>query len=251
MSSGCQISFLVFAQPQNRLNMFPSHLSRSRGRELSPSLGIFLRSEVRHSAATAPLLSVFNLLSVLTQGGLFIRSRLGCTFVFYVNLLEIKFCPLMWCWLCFVDGTKRNDSRRERNFIFRFKSSFIPLHWPGRLILSKNRTNGVQWLGFYTVNLWFRHVKIEQRRQFFSPSCLPRHWPLSMLIRRCEIGCAHCMLMLKRHVCAASNIRIVPSDVKPHQINADWVSLPGCSLHCDTQGFQPNAFFRISALVSL
>lgn len=30
--------------------------------------------------------------------------------------------------------------------------------------------------------------------------------------------------------------------MKPHQINADWVSLTGCSLHCDTQGFQPNAF---------
>lgn len=61
----------------------------------------------------------------------------------------------------------------------------------------------------------------------------------SMLIR-CGRACAHCMLMLKCHqVCAASNNRIVPSDAKPHQINADWVSLTG--LHCDTQGFQPHA----------
>lgn len=39
------------------------------------------------------LLSVFNLLLILTQGGLFILGRLGCTFVFYMNLLENKVFP--------------------------------------------------------------------------------------------------------------------------------------------------------------
>lgn len=146
--------------------MFPSqretHLT-CLDPEVKSSRGILLRSEVGHSAAAAPPLSVFNLLSILTQGGLFILGTLGCTFGFYMNLLKIKFCPLMWWWLWFatVDDTKKMTVGGKEIFIFRFKSSFIPLHWPGGLTLSKNRTNDLQWLGFCTVNLWFRHVKIE------------------------------------------------------------------------------------------
>lgn len=109
---GCQISILVFGAPQNRLKMFPPR-SESRLtcldpkviRDLSCSRWTFRSSEDGRSDA------IFNLLSIFPQGGLFILRRLCCTFVFYINLLKIKFCPLMqWWrhWFTTVDGTKRN-----------------------------------------------------------------------------------------------------------------------------------------------
>lgn len=142
MSSGCRISFLVFGWPQNRANTYPSqretHLTC-----LDPEVqsSRVLLGSFRGPRLDALLLSVFTLLLIWTQGGLFILSRLGCTFVFYMNLLKIKFCPLTWWWLWFATGTKRNGMKRERNFIFRFKSHFISLHWPDKVTLSKNRTN--------------------------------------------------------------------------------------------------------------
>lgn len=237
MSPGCQISFLVFGWSQNRPNLFLSR-RESRLTCLDPEVE---SSRVHLGSSRGPkpdaLLSVFSLLLILTQGGLFILGRLGCTFVFYMNLLKIKFFPLMREWLWFTTGTKINDDKRERNVIFRFKSCFISLHWPNKLTLSKNRTNGLQWLGI----LHCKSLVSQQRRQFLFTSSLT----FSMLIR-CGIGCAHCMPVLKRHrVCAASNIRIVPSDAKPHQINADWVSLPARDLHCGSRGFSASCFSSI------
>ena len=43
-------------------------------------------------------------------------SRLGCIFVFYMNLLKIKLCPLMWrgLWFATVDGTKIVKKKKTR-----------------------------------------------------------------------------------------------------------------------------------------
>lgn len=96
MSSGCQVSFLVCGWPQNRPILFvwqrEPHLTCLDPEVESSRVGIFLRSKVGHSAVVH-----FN----TGVGGLFILSRLGCTFVFFMNPLKIKFCPLTWWWLWF------------------------------------------------------------------------------------------------------------------------------------------------------